>query len=397
MFICIIMRDEVVRMRLYRMELYKLCYRKIFIVGAACVTGILLLFFWMKMSEEWAYVDGVVYEGYQAVKVNRKITKEFEGILTDEKVDAIIEKYGFPEEVRENYWGFYDSNFLNGFVVDYLSDGYLYDWDNYKAATQTYPIAETELGKAAELTGRKIVLEYSNGWFTFLEVLEIGMILGSILLIFGISTIFAREQQTKMLQLLFTSCEGRKKDIYVKIAAAFTVAVGIWLAIVILDFLLCGVVFGLDGQNCFIGATKIMRNIRAVKGLPDLMTVKYFIVVTLLRSLVGILLLCSTTICISACCRSSFHAVAGSAICWGMPLLIWIFLSFMGRNILFRIIRSLILLMVYSSSLYLSMYEAFYDLYRSRWVCWLPLPIAVMVSIVCTIAAYRKYRGQQVV
>ena len=78
-------------MRLYKAELYKLCHRKIFVIGSACVIGIMLFFFTVWVSEEWAYVDGITYQGYEGIKVNRKITEEFEGVLTDDKVNDIIE------------------------------------------------------------------------------------------------------------------------------------------------------------------------------------------------------------------------------------------------------------------------------------------------------------------
>lgn len=69
----------VIKMKLYKMELYKLCHRKIVIAGAFCMIGILLFFFVMKVSDEWAYVDGITYRGYEAVQVNRQITEEFKG------------------------------------------------------------------------------------------------------------------------------------------------------------------------------------------------------------------------------------------------------------------------------------------------------------------------------
>ena len=67
-------------MRLYRVELYKLTSRKIFIVGAICVITIMLFFFAADVAEERSYVDGITYTGYRAVQVNRQITEEFNGI-----------------------------------------------------------------------------------------------------------------------------------------------------------------------------------------------------------------------------------------------------------------------------------------------------------------------------
>ena len=84
-------------MRLYKTELFKLFYNKIFKIGMLATTGLLFLYFWFaEVGGEIATVDGKFYSGYEAVQINRKITKEFEGDLTDEKVNQIIEKYGLP-------------------------------------------------------------------------------------------------------------------------------------------------------------------------------------------------------------------------------------------------------------------------------------------------------------
>lgn len=170
----------------------------------------------MKVSDEYAYVDGVTYYGYEAVQVNRRITEEFKGILTDEKVDAIVEKYGFPKEVARNYGGFRDSNFLNHFVVEYLADGFMRGWEEgeYQVSTMTYPIADTELGAVKELTGQEIMLAYTNGWGTFIDMMEVGMVLSCILILFTVSVLFADEKQKECFRcFLRRKREGKRISI----------------------------------------------------------------------------------------------------------------------------------------------------------------------------------------
>ena len=87
-------------------------------------TGLLFLYFWFaEVGGEIATVDGKFYSGYEAVQMNRKITEEFEGDLTDEKVNQIIEKYGLPTKFEENMPGWRDGNFLNDFVTRYFTNG----------------------------------------------------------------------------------------------------------------------------------------------------------------------------------------------------------------------------------------------------------------------------------
>ena len=71
----------------------------------------------------------------------------------------------------------------------------------------------------------KPTLEYTTGWKVFGELLQFGLILGSIMIICVISGIFAEESQTKMLPLIFTTVEGKRKDTSAKVLASFTITV----------------------------------------------------------------------------------------------------------------------------------------------------------------------------
>ncbi|MCM1086759.1 MAG: hypothetical protein NC419_01295 [Muribaculaceae bacterium] len=341
----------------------------------------------MNITGERARVDGVDYSGYQAIKINRQITEEFAGVLTDEKVDKIVEKYGFPQEVVAGYGYFRDGNFLNTFVSKYLSDGYFYHWDNYQIATHTYPIADTELGEVRKHTGKEIILEYSDGWAALLDMLGIGLICACIVVFICVSAVFSTEGQLKMLPLLFTTKEGKRKDIFAKMAAAFVVSIGILLGVVFFCFLTCAAVYGLDGADCFIGITKECQYITAVEWSATTLSVKEFITIVLIRSLVGVLLLCATTVYLSARARSTFHAVISSAICFGAPILVW--LMFSGIHSLFGWI---IQWLIYATPLYLVMYNSLYDIFRS-WTFYMWIEAADILFLL--IGAFGRYRRQQ--
>ncbi|MCM1386923.1 MAG: hypothetical protein NC231_06325 [Bacillus sp. (in: Bacteria)] len=377
-------------MRLYKMELYKLCHRKLFKIGVICTIGIFLLFFWMRVSQESSYVDGVRYQGYRAVQMDRKITEEFKGVVTDEKVEKIVEKYGFPKEVKENYPYYQDSNFLNKWAEQYVSDGYYRDWDNYKIASFGYPLADTELGKAAETAGKEIILEYNNGWYTFCGVSVIGLIIGSILIVFSVSIVFANEGQTKMLPLMFTTKDGKEKDIYAKIAAAYTVAVGVWLGVFLLDYLLCNSVYGLDGLECMAGTTEILMGSMDFNRPLSMLSIGVLLEIILFRSLLGILLLCSVTIYLSARFPSCFHAVVSAALIWMAPVLVFMFLVIFDiGGLIVRLIRSVVVCFIYASPIYLVRFDSIIDCYGS-WKLLACLSVAGIVQ--GTVCAYRKYK-----
>lgn len=307
--------------RLYRMELYKLWHQKVFVICAVCTVLITVFYFWAsEMGMEIATVDGQRYYGYEAVKVNRQITEKYRGELTDEKVAEMIEEYGFPSEVVYDYPGWRDANYLNGFVTDYLSDGYMRDWNNYKIPTIVYDIADTQLGEIEHAIGRKIAFAYTNGWKAFLDTLQIGMAMVSILVLLAVSTVFAQEEQTKMLPLLFTTQEGKRKDTYAKMAAAFTLTIVVYTAMVLLCLFMSACVFGLDGADCPLGMA--LSKELLVRFSVSYMPIASFARMILGMDLLAMLLLCAMTMCVSAHCTSSFGAVAMAAILWGAPLLV---------------------------------------------------------------------------
>lgn len=348
-------------MRLYKIELYKICHRKFFAAGVICIMGILLFYFQTQVMAEETSVNRVLYRGYAAVRIDREITEEFKGSITGEKAEQIIGKYGFPYKADED-GVVRNANFLNLFVSEYF-------WND------DLDIKETDIGSVMEITGGSVSLEYYRGWRVFLYVMQVGMILGSILTLCSIATVFANERQTKILPLLFTAKEGKRKDIYAKFAAAVTVAGAMWLGIVIFDLALCGFVYGLDGLECYNGM--VMNHMFA---WPErTVPMDEYVALALLFSLLGILTLCAITLCLSAKCRSNFYAVVTAAVSWSAPILA-VGLLAGGFYGIFKYMAAAPVFMV----LYLTI-DKIYDIWQ------IITGIAVIVSVFCTISAYREY------
>ena len=184
-------------MRLFKMEIYKLYHEKVFLWGVLSVIVLMMIFFWFaEVEDELAVIGEKSYSGYEAVQVNRKITEEFEGIITDEKIDQIIKKYGIPSKLGENMPNWRDGNYLNDFVVLYFTDG---NWQAQILPTQTYTLKESELGKVCENRGITPALEYVKGWrafslmftsFFFCQVSSFSSLFGLYLLLLFISSYF---------------------------------------------------------------------------------------------------------------------------------------------------------------------------------------------------------------
>ena len=358
-------------MRLYKMELFKLFHNKIFKVGMLAATGLLFLYFWFaEVGGEIATVDGKFYSGYEAVQMNRKITEEFEGDLTDDKVNQIIEKYGLPAKLEENMPGWRDGNFLNDLVTRYFTDG---AWEKGVLPTKRYSLGETELGKAYDEMRETPYLAYSTGWKVFVEMLQFGSILGSILIICGVSTIFAEESQTKMLPLIFSTEEGRRKDVPAKILASFTFTIFIYMWFMLVNFALCGMIYGLKGSE----------NISwMVLSQPMLQPVLFFFFFCILCALAfqALLSLCAVTLCVSAYQESSFGAVIVAAVCWGLPALIRMFFG------------GIIWLIVDSTPIFLVMTGNVNDIYEIWYIVW---GINACFATGCLVKGVVSYKTKQ--
>lgn len=362
-------------MRLYKMEVYKLLHIRIFIIGLLAVTGLMVTYFWFaEVGEEIAVVDGRVYTGYEAVQRNRKITEEFEGIITNEKINQIIEKYGLPSKLEENMPGWRDGNYLNDFVTEYFTNG---AWETSNLPTERYALEETEFRKAYDAAGMNPYLAYTTGWKVFAEMLQFGLILGSVLVICGISVIFAEESQIKMLPLLFTTEEGRKKDICAKIFASFTITILIFIGIFLISLGLCGMVYGLNGFENMSGMVLSKGMIYPVYRIPFS---KYLSILSVL-GLQALLSLCAITLCISAHQNSSFGAVIIAAVCWGLPVLLRIFFG------------GIMWIIVDSMPAFFIMSEILSDIYA---IWYIPLVINICISAGCLLNGIIYYKTRQV-
>lgn len=361
-------------MRLFKMEIYKLYHEKVFLWGVLSVIGLMMIFFWFaEVGDELAVIGEKSYSGYEAVQVNRKITKEFEGIITDEKIDQIIKKYGIPSKLGENMPNWRDGNYLNDFVVLYFTDG---SWQAQILPTQIYTLEESELGKVCENRGITPALEYVKGWRAFVDLLQFGLILGSIVVICSVSTVFAKEGQTKMLPLIFTTEEGRRKDVYSKVFAAFLLTATVFIGIVLLDFILCNLVYGMDGFTNMTGIVLGEKMLRAVYQV----NFPQYLVRLLLFGLQGLSLLCAITLVISANHNTSFATVIVSAVCWGMPVILRMFL--MGMSAIF----------IYATPLFLVMHGCLDDVYGAGGIV---LCISLLTGIICTVVGFLKYKTKE--
>lgn len=388
------------RMQLYKMELYKIFHRKIFWIGILAILGLMFVYFWFaEVGDERCVIDGRSYSGYEAVQMNKKITEEYAGTVTDEKINQIVDKYGLPSELNENMPGWKDGNYLNDFVTRFFTNG---SWENGVKPTERYRLKDTDLWKAYKEYNENIdsksekndkkqmkteilsmwkfkpTLEYTTGWKVFGELLQFGLILGSIMIICVISGIFAEESQTKMLPLIFTTVEGKRKDTSAKVLASFTIIVLLYAGITGSAWGLCKIVYDLKGGYNLTGVVISGSMWKTVDKVPFFS----YLSVLLILGMLAFLSLNAITLCISAYQDSMFGAVVATAICWAIPLLVRIFFG------------GFVLILVDSMPMFLIMQVNLNDIYSIWYVI---AVIAVGVLAVSLTKGILHYKVKQVV
>ena len=388
------------RMQLYKMELYKIFHRKIFWIGILAILGLMFVYFWFaEVGDERCVIDGRSHSGYEAVQMNKKITEEYAGTVTDEKINQIVDKYGLPSELNESMPGWKDGNYLNDSVTRFFTNG---SWENGVKPTVRYRLKDTDLWKAYKEYNENIdsksekndkkqmkteilsmwkfkpTLEYTTGWKVFGELLQFGLILGSIMIICVISGIFAEESQTKMLPLIFTTVEGKRKDTSAKVLASFTITVLLYAGITGSAWGLCKIVYDLKGGYNLTGVVISGSMWKTVDKVPFFS----YLSVLLIFGMLAFLSLNAITLCISAYQDSMFGAVVATAICWAIPLLVRIFFG------------GLVWILVDSMPMFLIMQVNLNDIYSIWYVI---AVIAVGVLAVSLTKGTLHYKVKQVV
>ena len=315
-------------MTLYKMELYRILHRKTVWILFGVMLVWLAAFFGLEAVEgEHSKLDGKVFYGYDAIQMDREITEEYKGILTDADAGSIIEQYGFPGEVVEGYGSWMDENYLNGFVTEYLSDGYFAGWDDYKVAQNVEPLEDSVLGGYVEKDGDGVEFAYVKGWEKFLEMSQMAGWFLSVWLIITLAPLFCEEKQNRMTAIIFTTERGRSADITARISAAFTVAASSYLLVNALVFLLCGEVFGFDGGTMKTGIVLGMRGFYSLSHW----NITKFTGVYIFTAFCAVLMLTGVIVFVSSKSDTTVRSMLCAALIWVLPIVL--LFTFSGRII----------------------------------------------------------------
>ena len=299
-------------MRLYKMELYKLCHRKIFIIGILTIVGVLVT--------DYGEINGLL---------------------------SHIDEIGF--EYSQAGWTLFD--------VDY-------------SVTM--------------------------------------MILGVVLLCI-ISTAFSHEEQTRIKPVLLTTQKGPDRDSLAKIAAAYTVSIGFWLITTLILLLLHIIASGFSALK--LPASDVLWHMSTSFGVLAQPLWLYLLEVILL-SFLAVLQLCAITLAVSAGCRSNFHSLCVSILfCIFVPMFAVYMLkssfryylaTLSGPKVIIIVLSTILLLfqcLMFSAPFFLVYPDILVeissltpDYHGEAETILFVVALGYIVTILCVIKAYRRYR-----
>lgn len=303
-------------MRLYQMELYKICHKKIlWVIGAAMLAWMVFYFTAEIVGGVQTTIDDRTYYGYEAIQMDREITKEYEGELTDDAIHEIIEKYGLPTEVKGNV-GWKDANYLTKFITNYFSNADIPDWNHYQPPTEITTIEASSLGEYAG-EGR-LAFSYSEGWSKFYDFCNMGLEMILVWLIVALAPLFCGERQQRMYPLIFTSEFGKSKDVRAKVAAAFALASGTYLTFMTFTLALFQYVFGIFQVKMFAG---VVLNKGSYWGITNKSMIE-FLFISLAIDWMAVMMVTAISIWVSAVWKTVFSSVLTALLIFIMPVVL---------------------------------------------------------------------------
>lgn len=289
--------------QMVRFEITKLLKKKIVYIALA-VFGLIYLMMlqsWI-FGNEWAVTqDGTDLYGTDAAAYNREITLRYQGPLTDEKVQEILQE--FPR--------------INGTTTDHVSNNVY------------FPVSNLFANEDGTWNGKSVAevfpefqepprLGMSTRWESFLYSLMYIVMLAGIVLIIVVSPIFSDEYSSGMDALILTSRNGKRQCVKAKIMAAFLFTTSFIILILGLGFSMFLVGGGTAGWDADIQLSEMMVFSKVKQPLTCARTA----FLTVAVSICSIWTLTGLVLMFSVVSRTSFTSIIASAVVYLAPMFI---------------------------------------------------------------------------
>lgn len=364
---------------IWKEELYKIASRKIIWLSVFLFLAFITFRLFTERDHYSVTIDGQIFRGQEAIRKDRELTSRYAGILTQDKVRQIYEEYGFYylDETTDSARGNFCSRFVTETFTDYMqTDGndptVIHFYKGQDHANNTAPYLEN-----------KIHFDYFYGWNDFAEIYMTTLLAAFVILIVGLSPLFAEEYQLKTADILRTTRRGRQSGIWMKLLAALFFAAAL---ICLMSAYLWGIyisVYGTQGLD----ASGVLLSFASFYGYcPE--TVAGLLALLAFLGLTGAILLTGLTAAVSASCRTPFFSLVLSLVIFLFPV-VW--LKVLGPMGIFgmSMTKNISHFMI-SMPVYLPMSTGFA---LSAGQIGIHLGIALTAGIGCLLLGYRKYRN----
>lgn len=318
-------------MGLFKMELYKICHKKI----TGILTCFLLLFFafyfWVSFIGDETYIEnGVIYTRLDAIRKEKELSEVYQGKMDIEKAEDIIACYGWAPDWNEieNVEEGINDNFWNRYITDSLStrrfsDGGPVEWlDKEDVLIKNFENQDWDFG-------------YTGGWDSgLLELLFMGIVCTAVLVTIGVASVYAEEYSLKTADLVLSSAHGKGKGVAAKIGASLFWSGLIFVLLTGFCLFMTAAVYGTEGLSV---SGAVSFGVYAYSG-----TALDFLIRFLLIGLAACWLHTIITLYFSAKCRQPFGAVISSLLTYVLPVGIYnIVLSMLRWNRTTLLLRTL--------------------------------------------------------
>lgn len=309
-------------MNIFRYESSKIWSKRIVLIGLALLFAWFVFYFYVSNKDYECVDNGVVYHGTTAVAKNKEIVKQFEGSMTMEKAQKIVDLYGFSVYEDPTETGYYrGGNYCSQWVTDYLTpytETYSYDADELAF----YSGDQSE--KLEKYTGGNLNFTYLDGWKALMMCLNMMILLLDFIIVIAVANVFTEEYTLKTAPILLTTEHGKARGIWAKVLAAISFSVIAYLLVagIVLVSFCC--FYGSDGLS---GSAALMGRLAPETAGIFGTSVGAVLAEVLLTGLISVIMSTCITLAVSAACKQPFTSILAGL---GMLILPYIYVNYIA-------------------------------------------------------------------
>ena len=285
-------------------ELKKIFQKKIVYAALAgtIFSNIIIYSAWGAFGDEAATMEGEELNGMDAVLYMKEFDRQYEGELSDEKVEELLACQNKMEEMNAVY-AYYRCLDITSYVKSRFDAG-------QEGILSVDDVFTQEMGN--------IHFGYHKSFSSaFQYMMNMIMIMGCVLVI-ALAPIFSEEYTKGTDALILTTRYGKSKCAKAKIFASFLSSFGILFILIVLNGSMFLATYGTEGWNTSVQ----IDYLGFLWDIPYEMNYAQFMGYSVFLWFVSYMFLTGMVLILSAFCQSSFVSLIIASVCYVVPM--WI-------------------------------------------------------------------------